>query len=121
MTLLDHLRAELAPLMKRRDKVALRAVRDAIGAIENAEVQFVAPQATPETMNRFVAKAVPFGRQDQVVRQFTDAEMMGIARAAVDTRLVEAARLRASDRVDEALTMKAEALALADRLDAYSG
>ena len=119
MTLLDYLRSELVPLMKRRDKVALRAVRDAIGAIENAEVAFVTPTVTFRASNGYLAGTVPFGEADQTVRALTEPEMLAIARGIVDQRLADAARFRQSERVDEALTMKAEALALADRLDAY--
>jgi len=46
MTLLTYLREDLVRLMKRREKVGLRAVRDAISAIQNAETSYV---STPET------------------------------------------------------------------------
>ncbi len=119
MTLLEYLRAELAPLMRRRDKVALRAVRDAIGAIENAEISYLATPAVVGGQSEFVAKAVRFGDAERVVRQLDDPEMMTIARDQVEFRLEEAVRLRTAGRVDQALTLKAEALALSDRLDAY--
>lgn len=119
MTLLEYLRADLAPLMKRRDKVALRAVRDAIGAIENAEISYLTVSAAVGEQSEFVAKAVRFGDAERVVRHLDDPEMMTIARDQVGFRLEESARLRAAGRVDQALTLKAEALALADRLDAY--
>ena len=38
----------------------------------------------------------------------------------IHSRLAEAANYRTAGRVDQALTLKAEALALADRLDAFA-
>lgn len=119
MLLLDYLRSDLVPLMKRRDKVALRAVRDAIGAIENAGVSYLATPALVGAPSDFVAGGVRFGCAERVVRELSDPEMMAIARGQVDDRLAESARFREVGRIDQALTLKAEALALADRLDAY--
>jgi hypothetical protein len=60
-----------------------------------------------------------FGRAERVVHELDDPTMLAIARSQVELRLEEAARLRTAGRVDQALTLKAEALALADRLDEY--
>ena len=120
MTLLTYLRADLAKLMKRRDKVALHAVRDAISAIENAETSYVATPATIGVPNEFVAGAVRFGHAERVVTELTAQQMMALAREQVELRLAEAANYRTAGRVDQALTLKAEALALADRLDAFA-
>ena len=120
MNLLTFLRADLAPLMKRRDKLALNAVRGAISAIENAEVTYLASPATVAAPSDFVAGAVRFGNAERVVRELPDAEMIELATAEVARRLAEADRLRTHERVDAALTLKAEALALQDRLDAYA-
>ena len=118
--LLSYLRRDLPGLMKRREKVALRAVRDAIAAIENAETGGLHLAASAPTANEHVAGTVAFGSGDRVVQELTAAEMMSLARAQVSTRLEVAARLRASGRINEALTLKAEALALTDRLDAFT-
>ena len=122
MTLLTYLREDLVRLMKRREKVGLRAVRDAISAIQNAETSYV---STPETSglasSSHVAGTVAFGHAERVVADLTDAEMMELARAQVSQRLEEAARYRALGDVDRALMLKAEALSLADHLDAYAG
>lgn len=119
MKLLDYLRTDLVPLMKRRDKVALRAIRDVIGAIENAEVSYLPTPALVGAPSEFVAGGVRFGYAERVVRELTDPEMMAMARQQVDDRLAASARFRQDGRIDQALTLKAEALALADRLDAY--
>lgn len=119
MTLLTYLRADLAPLMKRRETVALRAVRDAIAAIENAETSYVATPATIGAASEFVAGAVRFRTAERVVTELSDNEMMALARAEVSRRLDAAVELREAGRVDDALMLKAEALALSDRLDAY--
>lgn len=119
MDLLSSLRADLVPLMKRREKVALRAVRDAISAIENAETSHFPTPAKVGAASEFVAGALTFGTAERVVRALSEEEMMGLARAEVDHRLDEAVRLRECGDVDRALMLKAEALALSDRLDAW--
>jgi uncharacterized protein YqeY len=122
MTLLDYLREDLVRLMKRREKVGLRAVRDAISAIQNAETSYVTTPATSGLASSdFVAGGVAFGHAERVVQELTDAQMMELARAEVSRRLDEAARYRALGDIDRALMLKAEALSLADHLDAYVG
>ena len=117
MTLLDYLREELVRLMKRREKVGLRAVRDAISAIQNTEMSYVTTSGLASS--DFVAGGVAFGHAERVVQELTDAQMMELARAEVSRRLDEAARYRALGDIDRALMLKAEALSLADHLDAY--
>jgi uncharacterized protein YqeY len=120
MTLLDYLREDLVRLMKRREKVGLRAVRDAISAIQNAETSYVTTPATSGLASSdFVAGGVAFGHAERVVQELTDAQMMELARAEASRRLDEAARYRALGDIDRALMLKAEALSLADHLDAY--
>ena len=120
MDLLNYLRNDLLHLMRRREKVALRAVRDAISAIQNAETSYVTSPATIAAPSDFVAGGVRFGYAERVVRELSAEQMMSLARGEVDRRLEDAARLRALGDVDRALMLKAEALALADRLDAYT-
>ena len=117
--LLTALRADLAPLMKRRETVSLRAVRSAIGAIENAEVTYLTEPDASTHGDVYVAGSARFGFAERVVRELDDHEMAAIVRASIDERLEEAVRLRELGRVDQALTLKAEALALTDRLEAY--
>ena len=122
MTLLDYLREDLVCLMKRREKVGLRAVRDAISAIQNAETSYVTTPATSGLASSdFVAGGVAFGHAERVVQELTDAQMMELARAEASRRLDEATRYRALGDIDRALMLKAEALSLADHLDAYVG
>lgn len=120
MNLQEYLRDELTRLMKRRDKVALRAVRDAISAIQNAETAYVTPAAVAAA-NVHVAGTVAFGHAERVISELPHAEVMDIARAEATRRLEEAAHLRELGDIDAALMLKAEALALSDRLDAYPG
>jgi len=122
MTLLDYLREDLVRLMKRREKVGLRAVRDAISAIQNAETSYVTTPATSGSASSdFVAGGVAFGHAERVVQELTEDQMMELARAEVSHRLEEAARYRTLGDIDRALMLKAEALSLADHLDAYAG
>jgi len=118
--LLTALRADLAPLMKRRETVGLRAVRAAIGAIENAEVTYLTDPYATARGDEYVVGAGRFGFAERVVRELDDDEMVAIVRARIDERLEAAVRLRELGRVDQALTLKAEALALTDRLEAYA-
>lgn len=120
MELLTYLREDLVRLMKRREKVALRAVRDAISAIQNAETSYVATPATIAPATEFVAGGVRFGQAERVVRTLSDEQMMVLARDQVSRRLEDAVAYRTLGDVDRALMLKAEALALADRLDAYA-
>jgi uncharacterized protein YqeY len=121
MTLLSYLRDELVRLMKRREKVALRALRDAVSAIQNAETSYVSSTSDARTGSDHVAGAVPFGHAERVVADLTDAQMMELARAEVSRRLDHAAHYRALGDIDRALMLKAEALSLSDHLDAYAG
>jgi uncharacterized protein YqeY len=119
MDLLTYLREDMVRLMKRREKVALRAVRDAISSIQNAATSYVATPATVGAASEFVAGAVRFGHAERVVHPLSDDRMMELARNEVTRRLDEAVSYREVGDVDGALMLKAEALALADRLDAY--
>ncbi len=121
MTLLTYLQDNLATLMKRRDRLALKAVRDAISAIQNAETSYVTTPATVGAPSEFVAGAVGFGNSERVVKDLDDRQMMDLARAEVTRRLDQSLHYRGLGDIDRALTLKAEALALADKLDAYPG
>ena len=121
MDLMTYLRGDLVRLMKRREKVGLRAVRDAISAIQNAETSYLVSPANVGSLSEFVAGAVTFGQAERVVRQLTGQEMMTLARAEVTRRLEDAAMFREHGQVDRALMLKAEALVLSDRLDAFTG
>ena len=119
MKLLDYLRGDLVRLMKRREKVGLRAVRDAISAIQNAETSYVTSPATIAPASEFRAGGVTFGQAERVVRELSEVQEMALARGEVTRRLEDATRYRDLGDVDRALMLKAEALTLADRLDAY--
>ena len=121
MDLMTYLREDLVRLMKRREKVGLRAVRDAISAIQNAETSYLVSPAKVGSLSEFVAGAVTFGQAERFVRQLTGQEMMTLARAEVTRRLEDAAMFREHGQVDRALMLKAEALVLSDRLDAFTG
>lgn len=118
-TLLTALRAELAPPMKRRETVGLRAVRSAIGAIENAEVTYATDPYSAPIGTEYVVGAGRFGFTERIVRELDEDEMAAIVRAGIDERLYEAGRMRELGEIDRALTLKAEALILTDRLEAY--
>jgi hypothetical protein len=71
--------------------------------------------------SEFVCGAVAFGQAERVVRELSAEEMMTLARGQVERRLEDAAVLRQHGSVDRALMLKAEALVLSDRLDAFAG
>ncbi|HEX5335042.1 MAG TPA: hypothetical protein VFW55_04130 [Propionicimonas sp.] len=120
MDLMTYLRDDLVSLMKRREKVGLRAVRDAISAIQNAATSYLTTPATVGAPSEFVGGAVAFGQSERVVRELSADEMMTLARGQVERRLEDAAVLRRHGQVDRALMLKAEALVLSDRLDAFA-
>jgi hypothetical protein len=120
MDLMTYLRADLVRLMKRREKVGLRAVRDAVSAIQNAATSYLPTPATVGAPSEFVVGAVMFGQAERVVRELSPDEMMTLARGQVERRLEDAAVLRQHGQVDRALMLKAEALVLSDRLDAFA-
>jgi len=120
MDLMTYLRDDLMRLMKRREKVGLRAVRDAISAIQNAATSYLTTPATVGAPSEFVCGAVAFGQAERVVRELSADEMMTLARGQVERRLEDAAVLRRHGQVDRALMLKAEALVLSDRLDAFA-
>jgi hypothetical protein len=121
MDLMTYLRGDLIRLMKRREKVGWRAVRDAISAIQNAETSYLTTPATVGAPSEFVGGAVAFGQAERVVRKLSADEMMTLARGQVEGRLEDAAALRQHGQVDRALMLKAEALVLSDLLDAFAG
>jgi hypothetical protein len=120
MDLMTYLHNDLVRLMKRREKVGLRAVRDAISAIQNAATSYVLSPATVGAPTEFVAGAVCFGTSERIVRQLDAEEMMALAHGQVERRLEDAATLRQHGQVDRALMLKAEALVLSERLDAFA-
>ena len=67
-TLLSYLRADLPGLMKRRETVTLRAVRDVVGAIENAEVTYLAEPYAEPVGSEFISGGTRFGFAERVVR-----------------------------------------------------
>jgi uncharacterized protein YqeY len=118
---MTYLRDDLVRLMKRRERVGLRSVRDAISAIQNAGTSYLTTPATVGAPSEFVCGAVAFGQAERVVRELSAEEMMTLARGQVERRLEDAAVLRQHGSVDRALMLKAEALVLSDRLDAFAG
>ena len=120
MDLKTYLREDLVRLMKRRETVGLRAVRDAISAIQNAETSYVLTPAAIGAPTEFVTGAVCFGSSERIVRDMDADEMMTLARGQVERRLEDAATLREHGQVNRALMLKAEALVLSERLDAFA-
>ena len=121
MDLMTYLREDLVRLMKRRERVGLRAVRDAISAIQNAETSYLITPAAVGAPSEFVGGAVAFGQAERIVRTLDAEEMMALARGQVDLRLEDAAICRQNGQVDRALMLKAEALVLSDLLGAFTG
>lgn len=119
MDLITYLRQDLAGLMRSRDAVALRAIRDAIGAIQNAGITHrVSPEAAAEATD-LLARGVSFGLGERIVAPVADVEALALARAEVTERHEQATLLRSVGQHDRAATLDAEALALSERLAAY--
>jgi uncharacterized protein len=110
------LRSELAAAMRRRDTLAVSALRTALGALGNAEA-VPAPASTPTTSSEHVAGAhVGLGATEAPRRELSDDEAWCIVRAEVDERVEAAAALEILGRAGQAASLHAEADTLLDVL-----
>lgn len=97
--------------MKAHDRSALRAVRSALAAVENASA--VDSSLPIEVETGPIAKAVKgLGAADVPRRHLTDAEATDIVRTELAERRSAAADYRRLGQLDEANRLEAEAMIL---------
>ncbi|WP_225729812.1 MULTISPECIES: GatB/YqeY domain-containing protein [unclassified Nocardia] len=104
----DRLRAALPTAMKARDRNATKALRSALGAIDNAE----AVDAVDVRAGAIEASAVGLGAQEVRRRDLTEADIESIVRAEIADRHSTAAEYDALGRPEHAGDLRAEAAAL---------
>lgn len=107
----QQLRDSVTAAMKARDKTALRALRSALAAVENAEAVH-APEPTG-TVSRHVAGAVTgLGAADVERRALTLAEAAAIVTAEARTLQVAADEYELHGETEAANQLRAEAAVL---------
>lgn len=104
-TLQGRLRVDLTAALKRRDDVAVTALRTALAAVANAEAVPVSEKYTPPVVNRFAEAAR---------RELSDESVVGILRAEAAERRVAISEYEALGLRQQAERLRAE-LAVLDR------
>lgn len=111
-TLRERMRAALSTAMKSRDRVAVTALRSALGAVDNAEAVDVAEHRAGALEN----SATGLGVAEVARRELTEQDIEQIVRAEIAERLSVAAQYHALEQTDRAASLRAEAKALTDLL-----
>jgi uncharacterized protein len=106
----DRLRAGLTAAMKERDMPAVRAIRSAMGAIDNAEAVDTTVSADLIDATSTIAGAVAGAGSTEVRRRtLGDVEITAVLRAEIDDRLSAADEYRTAGALDRADLLSAEA------------
>lgn len=111
-----RLRERLTAAMKRRDLVAVRALRATIATIDNAE----APALDPVDLRSVSIEQSPTGAGAREVRrlELDHAEVRGIVAREIDERRSAAASYDESGRTDRADELRREAAVIDEALEA---
>lgn len=116
MSLHTRMRQALPEAMRARDKVAVRALRATLAALDNAEA---VPVGAAELRGvALEASPVGVGATEAVRRELSDGDMADIVRAEIAERLEAAAKLTAPAHADRAAELQAEVTVLRRFLDA---
>lgn len=110
VVLRERMRSALPVAMKARDAVAVAALRDTLGAIDNAEA--VQPPAGTQRGLAIEQSPAGVGAAEVDRRVLTDAEVAGIVRDAVAEREDAARGYDEAGRPDRAQRLRAEARVL---------
>ena len=106
----DRMRAGLTAAMKARDMPAVRAIRSALGAIDNAEAVDTTVSADQIDTTSTIAGAVAGAGSTEVLRlTLGDAEITAVLRAEIDDRLSAADEYRTAGAIDRADLLSTEA------------
>ncbi|MFI1913119.1 hypothetical protein [Nocardia sp. NPDC020380] len=114
LPLRDRLRAEIPRAMKARDRDATKALRSALGAIDNAE----AVDASDVQAGAIESSTVGLGTAERARRHLTESDIEAIVRNEITERLTAAAEYDSlAGGADRAAALRAEAAALTAHLD----
>lgn len=106
-----RLRAGLTRAMKERDRVAVTALRSALGAVDNAEAVEDTVEAPTDGV---IAKSVPgLGAGEAPRRQLSEDDVVATVRREIEDRRTAADEYRAAGRPDHADRLDAESAVLA--------
>ncbi|EHR62573.1 GatB/YqeY domain-containing protein [Saccharomonospora cyanea] len=104
------LRQDLTAALKTRDRVAIAALRSALGAIDNAEaVPVDSAQATGTDSEHVAGAASGVGAAETRRRDLTEAELRSIVENEVRQRTAAADEYERLGRVEAAERLRAEA------------
>ncbi len=110
MTLTHHLRAALTAAMKARDPVAMRALRSALGALDNA--QAVELSHAPTSQPVIAGGVAGLGTGDVARKQLSFEEQLAVLHAEIAERRALADRYDGLGQLEEASRLRAEAAVL---------
>lgn len=111
-----RLRASLTRSIKRRNAVAVTALRSALAAIDNAEA-VDAPPARTAGGSPIAGAVQGLGAGEAPRRHLSDADIAEIVRAEVAQRQAAAAEYDRLGRGETSTRLRAEAAALVEHLD----
>lgn len=104
------LRADLTAALKRRDRVAVAALRSALAAIDNAEaVPADQPLPGDAGTEHVAGSLVGVGAAETERRQLTEADLRAIVAREVRERTAAASRYEQLGRPDDAARLRTEA------------
>jgi hypothetical protein len=115
-TLRERLNGSLGAAMRRKDGVAVSALRSAIAALDNAAAvrPSVADGPTVASHPRLAGTVHGVGGAEVPRRTLTDDEQRAVLQAEIDERLSAAAQFDLGGRPDRADRLRAEAAVLAE-------
>ncbi len=112
----DSLRADLKTAIKSKDRVAIAALRSALGAIDNAEavpIDHPAGDVPMTSGNEHVAGvALGLGAAEVERRHLTEADLRDIVAHEIRERMTSAEEYERLGRADAAERLRAEAAVL---------
>lgn len=118
----DRLAGALPAAMKRRDRVAVTALRAALAAIADAEAVPVPSDATPRVASEHVAAgAAGLGAAEVARLALTEADVVHVVTAEVGDRERTAAEYEGLGQHERADRLRAEARVLRAALDGSFG
>jgi uncharacterized protein YqeY len=112
----SRLRTGLTTAMKARDMAAVKAIRSALGAIDNAEsVDTTVDADQIDATSRIAGAVAGGGAAEARRRELTEADIITVVRSEIDDRLDAAAEYDATGEAgaDRAALLRAEASTLA--------
>jgi uncharacterized protein YqeY len=104
-----RLRTALAGALRRRDTIAVSALRSALGAISNAEAVAVPPGASATTSADVASAVAGLGAGETRRRSLSEADVGQILRAEISERLVAARDFENRGHPDRAQRLRGEA------------